>query len=163
MKRLRVRDIMTTKVITLSRSATTGEAARKLSDHRISGAPVLEGERIVGVVSKSDLLDMRTRSSREGQLTVDDVMTHLIFGVRPGDPAMLAVRLMVEEGIHRVVVVNEAGKLAGIISPMDVLRALCRGERVTELEADIPVYEGHADAAVAVQYVDLREAQESAA
>src|SRR5262249_51432904 len=98
MKQLRVSDIMTNKVITLSRDATTGEAARRLTTHRVSGAPVIERGRIIGVVSKSDLLDMRTRPSEPGEVTVDDVMTHLVFAVRPSDPAMLAVRLMVEEG-----------------------------------------------------------------
>src|SRR5690349_17753145 len=100
---------------------------------------------------------MRTRPSEPGELTVDDVMTHLVFAVRSGDPAMLAVRLMVEEGIHRAVVVDEGGKLAGIVSPMDVLRALARGELMQRREAPANNVEAHAEPAVAVQYVDLRE------
>lgn len=154
---------MTTKVLTLARDASTGEAARSLTTHRVSGAPVIDKGRIVGVVSKTDLLDMRTRSSAPGELTVDDVMTHLIFAVRPSDPAMLAVRLMVEEGIHRAVVVDEGGRLAGIVSPMDVLRALARGEPVQDRE-EMPTTsrEPHAEPAVAVQYVDLREIRVSA-
>jgi CBS domain-containing protein len=162
MKQMRVRDIMTTKVITLPREATTGEAARCLTTHRVSGAPVVDRGRIVGVVSKTDLLDMRTRPSEPGDLTVDDVMTHLIFAVRPSDPAMLAVRLMVEEGIHRAVVVDEGGRLAGVISPMDVLRALARGEPVQDGESPVTTRETHAEPAVAVQYVDLREMRVSA-
>jgi CBS-domain-containing membrane protein len=161
MKQMRVRDIMTTKVITLRRDATTGEAARCLTNHRVSGAPVVDGSRIVGVVSKTDLLDMRTRPSVPGDVTVDDVMTHLIFAVRPGDPAMLAVRLMVEEGIHRAVVVDAGGKLAGLVSPMDVLRALARGDSVQDRQESVTAREIHAEPAVAVQYVDLREMQVS--
>lgn len=161
MKQLLVRDIMTAKVFTLARDATTGEAARSLTSHRISGAPVVDRGRIVGIVSKSDLLDMRTRPSEPGVLTLDDVMTHLVFAVRPHDPAMLAVQLMTEEGIHRVIVVDERGKLAGIVSPMDVLRALVRGEPVQDRDAPVDARESHAEAAVAVQRVDLGERQVS--
>lgn len=159
MKQLRVRDIMTTKVFTLSRDTSTGEAARCLSDHRIGGAPVIDRGRIVGIVSKTDLLDMRTRRNEEGPTTVDDVMTHLVLAVNPSDPAMLAVRLMADKGIHRAVVVDDGGKLAGIISPMDVLRALARGERLHESEVAVSARQEHADPAVAVQYMDLREVQ----
>jgi CBS domain-containing protein len=162
MKQMRVRDIMTTKVITLQREATIGEAARCMTTHGVGGAPVVEGGRIVGVVSKTDLLDMRTRPSVPGDVTVDDVMTHLILAVRPGDPAMVAVRLMVEEGIHHAVVVDEGGKLAGVVSPMDVLRALVRGEPVQDGESRAAARETHAEPAVAVQYVDLREMRVSA-
>ena len=104
---------------------------------------------------------MCTRLSEPGDLTVDDVMTHLIFVVRPSDPAMLAVRLMVEEGVHRAVVVDDGGRLAGVISPMDVLRALAQGEQVQDRAESIPAQEMHAEPAVAVQYVDLREMQVS--
>ncbi len=158
MKQLRVRDIMTTDVFTLSRDETLQDAARALSNQRIGGAPVVDNGRIVGVVSKSDLLEVAAhRNPAEGRLYVNDVMTHLVFAVRPGDPAIVAVRLMVEEGVHRAVVVDDQGKLAGVVTPMDVLRAIVRGEQIQEAEAPDSDFMPHAEPAVAVQYVDLRE------
>ncbi len=62
-------------------------------------------------------------------------MTKAVRAVRPGDPVMMAVRLMVDEGVHRVVVVDDKGKLAGIVSSMDVLHSLARGDRVQEHDA----------------------------
>jgi CBS-domain-containing membrane protein len=166
MKQVRVRDIMTTDVFTLSREELTLDAARKLGRQRVSGAPVVERGRILGVVSTSDLLDLRDprdprdtsepRGSAGNDLTVNDVMTHLVFAVRPGDSALLAVRLMVEEGIHRAIVVDEAGKLAGIVTPMDVLRAMARGAHIEEDDAPSSDFMPHAEPAVAVQYTDLR-------
>jgi CBS-domain-containing membrane protein len=155
-KTLRVRDIMTAEVITLAATTSVDDAARSLTFHQVSGAPVLEHGRIVGVVSKSDLVDPRYRSSPSGKLTVRDAMTRAVHAVRPGDPAMLAVRLMVQENVHRMVVVDDQGKLAGIVSAMDVLHALDRGDRVQKND---PVFderqERHADPAIATEYIDL--------
>src|SRR5690242_8070186 len=105
MKDVRVREIMTSNVHTLAASTSIEDAARVLMTGHISGAPVLDRGRIVGVLSKSDLVDPLNRRSHEHR-TVADVMTNVIFAVRPNDPVMLAVRLMVEEGIHRAVVVG---------------------------------------------------------
>jgi CBS-domain-containing membrane protein len=116
---------------------------------------VIDRGRIVGVISKSDLVDPRHRAGVEHP-TVSDLMTRVVHAVRPGDPAMFAVRLMVNEGVHRAVVVNDQGKLVGIVSPMDVMRAMARGDAVQEHD---PIYEErrelHADPAVGTQFVDL--------
>lgn len=149
-KTLRVRDIMTREVITLVGSTSLEDAARSLTFHKVSGAPVMEHGRIVGVVSKTDLVDPRHRPSATGDRTVADAMTPVIYAVRPGDPALSAVRLMVEEGVHRVVVVDDNRRLAGIVSTMDVMRALASGARIQDEQ------EWHGDPAVAVEYVDLR-------
>lgn len=155
-KTLRIRDIMTADVITLVATTSVEDAARSLTFHHVSGAPVLEHGRIVGVVSKSNLVDPRYRSSATEKPTVRDAMTKVVLAVRPGDPAMLAVRLMVSESVHRAVVVDDSGKLAGIVSPMDVLRALARGDRVQANDAAFDDrQEHHAEPATATEYVNL--------
>ncbi len=157
MKTLRVRDIMTSEVYTLEAGASVAEAAHDLRMRGISGAPVLDRGRVVGVVSKTDLMTPQNWPVEAGQPTVDAVMTRVVYAVRPGDPVMMAVRLMVAEDIHRAVVVRDDGKLAGIVTSLDVLRALARGDAVQEgdplLEERL---EHHSDPAVAVDYVDLR-------
>ena len=156
-KTVRVRDIMTTDVITLVASTSVEDAARSLTFHQVSGAPVLERGRIVGVVTKSDLVDPRYRASAGEQITVRDAMTRAVRAVRPGDPVMMAVRLMADENVHRVVVVDDQGKLAGIVSAMDVLRALARGDRVQQHD---PIFEDrkerHAEPESVTEFVDLR-------
>jgi CBS-domain-containing membrane protein len=155
-KTMRVRDIMTTEVVTLVASTSLDDAARSLTYHQVTGAPVLEHGRIVGVVSKSDLVDPRHRSSGDAKPTVRDAMTRIVHAVRPGDPAMAAVRLMVDQSVHRAVVVDDKGKLAGIVSPMDILRALARGDAVQENDpAFLDRQDRHADPAIVTEWVDL--------
>lgn len=150
-KTLRVRDIMTSDVITLVGSTSVDDAARSLTFHHVSGVPVLEHGRVVGVVSKSDLVDPRHRSSPGHTPTVREAMTRVVHGVRPGDPVMMAVRLMVEQQVHRAVVVDDHGKLVGIVGPMDVMRALTRGDSVQGNDAAFDArHDWHADPAYVV-------------
>lgn len=132
MKTLRVRDIMSNQVQTLSTGTTVAEAAKLLTERRVSGVPVLDGGRIVGVVSKSDLVDPKSGLSEGGSRRVEEVMTHLTLTVRPDDTVMLAVRRMLDAGIHRIVVVDASGKLCGILSPTDVLRVVESGGVITD-------------------------------
>jgi CBS domain-containing protein len=156
MKTLRVRDIMTTDVYAVHAGASVEESARALNSRRISGAPVVDGSRIVGVISMTDLAQPWSRLA-DGSAPVDAIMTRLIYAVRPGDPVMTAVRLMVEEDIHRAVVVTHEGRLAGMITAMDVLRALARGNGVQEGDYALEEHlEVHSEPGVAVGYVDLR-------
>lgn len=139
-----VRHVMTEAIVFVQASTPTADAADILTRHRINGAPVLgRAGRVVGIVSKTDLLD--PRRGDDGQaLTVEGLMTRVLFAVRAGDPVMQAVRLMVEEDIHRALVVNDDGTLAGIVTPMDVLRGLVN---------ELPISEAAGDA---VRFVDLR-------
>jgi CBS-domain-containing membrane protein len=153
---LRVRDIMTTDVITVVSGTSVDDAARSLTFHHVSGVPVLEHGRVVGVVSKSDLVDPRYRSSATATPTVREAMTRVVHAVRPGDPTMMAVRLMVNQSVHRAVVVDDQGKLAGIVSPMDVMRALARGDDLQHADAAFQDRrERHGDPAIVTEYVEL--------
>ena len=74
-------------------------------------------------------------------------MTRVIYAVRAGDSILAAIRLMVDEDIHRVVVVGDEGEVAGIVTPMDVLRALACGRDLADPDQVDPP----------IQFVDLRE------
>lgn len=110
----------------LDSRTSLGVAARILAERRIGGAPIVSpnGDPI-GIVTRADLLDPRHASA---DASVESAMTRLLYAVRPTDPALAAVRLMAAENIHRVVVVNEHGTLVGIVTSMDVMHALARGE-----------------------------------
>ena len=141
----RVRDVMSEGVVFVNAETSAAQAADVLGRHRINGAPVLGNKgRVVGVVSKTDLLDARHRPEN-GEMQVEDAMTRVVFAVRVDDPLMLAVRLMVNEDIHRALVVNDDGSLAGIVSPMDVLRGLANGIHLGEDDTE------------PMSYVDLRK------
>lgn len=153
MKTLRVREIMTTEVQTVAATTSIEEAARFMTEARISGAPVTDGGRIIGVVTKSDVANPANWPTGDGVPTTRSVMTPVIYAVRPGDPVISAARLMALENIHRAIVISDKGELCGIVTAMDVVRALARGERVQEFEEP---QRRHGEPEMGVGFIDLR-------
>jgi CBS-domain-containing membrane protein len=143
--RLRVRDIMQEGVLFLHAAQRQEDAWKILHDNAVSGAPVLGADgRVIGLVSTTDLADPRRRAPMTTG-TVADAMTRVVYAVRVDDPAMSAVQLMIDEDVHRAIVVGDDGNIVGIVVPMDVLRALARGLDLREPEPQ------------GLNYVDLRE------
>jgi CBS domain-containing protein len=119
---VRVCDVMSSPVLTLSAGSTLAEANAALASARVGGmAVVSETGRLVGMISAQDCLDPR---HADPNAPIGDAMTRVLFAVRPGDPLTLAVQLKVDQHIHRVLVVGETGALIGIVTSMDVLRAM---------------------------------------
>ncbi len=110
-------DIMTPDPLTLRPDTSVHEAAQVLSEHRISGAPVVADDgRIVGIVSEYDLI------ARPGN-TVGDVMTREVVSV-PSNATLDRVRaILVTQRLKRVPVTQEA-RLVGLISRADLVREL---------------------------------------
>jgi CBS-domain-containing membrane protein len=132
LKSARVRDVMTESVVFLRSDDPIETAWDAMHRHGISGAPVLDRHgKLVGIVSMADLADPRHRPPTCGG-TLEDAMTRVVYAVKADDPVLHAVRLMLRERVHRAMVVNEDGTVAGIIAPMDVLRAPVRGDPLAE-------------------------------
>ncbi len=62
-------------------------------------------------------------------------MTPVVFSVRPSDSLSMAIKLMVAESVHRLMVIAEDEQLVGILTPMDVLKAIS-GSKLTSPELD---------------------------
>ena len=138
---LLVRNWMTRNLATLSPEANVAEALSLCRKRRIRHLPILEGERLVGIVSDRDLRDAspalsdpeRTRALRETR--VGDVMTREVITADPQDSIENVAQEMYELKIESLPVVAEdpvgnAGpavaieKLLGIVTSSDVMRAL---------------------------------------
>jgi CBS domain-containing protein len=120
---VRVKEIMTTRVITASADTPVPVIARLLRDNRISGIPVTDAEgAVIGLVSEYDLL------AREGK-TAAEVMTSSVISVSEDTDVDDVRHLLVERGIRRVPVTKWAGeaggqRLVGIVSRGDVVALL---------------------------------------
>jgi hypothetical protein len=139
---------MTSDVVTLPPDATLEEAEQCFAENRVSGAPVVDQGRVIGVISKSDLLD--PERPRTPGMRVADVQMPMVFSLPRNAPALSAVRMMLSEGIHRIIILAEDGRLEGIVTPIDVLKSLERGEHFEE--EDSRGVEVHADPAVVAEH-----------
>jgi len=150
---LKIADIMTTHVFTLEASCHAQQAALELSSRGYTGAPVRdERGRLVGVLSRSDLMDPERHEGALDGKEVADLMTPAMFTLHPGTPVIQAIRLMVREGIHRVIVMDERREMVGIITSSDVLGALARGDLAeTAFTADAGMRSGGPSAEASAQ------------
>ena len=108
------RDLMRTTLVTTTPDTSVGDAARLLSFHQISGLLVLEGDRLVGVVTEADVI------GKQGS-TVAEIMTPDVIGVAEDTPAEDIARLLTARRIRRVPVVRD-GRAIGIITRGDIVR-----------------------------------------
>ena len=124
---------MTREVVTLSPEDSLRTAVEKLSSRGISGAPVVENGKVVGILSLSDILSFLGRRhlmdlepedlEKLRAARVEEVMKKKVITVGDRDPVSEAVRLMTRHGVNRLPVVS-GGKLVGIIARADVVRYL---------------------------------------
>ena len=143
------KEIMRRKVITVDPQMTVREVAQLFVERKISGAPVVDGRgALLGVVSQTDLVrDENQRAQKsavpsfyqendtpglrsrgfhveEPDMTkVEAVMTPAVLCADERAPVQQIARLMLRRHVHRLVI-TRAGKLAGIVTSMDMLKAL---------------------------------------
>lgn len=150
---MKVKDLMTKNVISVKPDESLGDVAVKFMGNKISGAPVLDSEELVGVISKADILkQLSTAGSMHELLTavsglweknkkndnmdylkkiskrvVSDVMSRHVVTVDPESSIERAARLMTNRNINRLPVV-ENKKLLGIVARGDLIKALANIE-----------------------------------
>ena len=174
-----LRDIMTPDPLAIEPSASLREAIEVLRGASVSGAPVVSGQRVVGVISGSDILEFDVSSSgvpterpgmtelgglqatgeevedapgaffvdrwfdagsevwtrmsettspewdRMEEHQVSEVMTRRLITLPPDASVPEAARLMVEERLHRVLVMED-DSLIGIVSTFDIVKSVAR-------------------------------------
>lgn len=119
---LRVRQVMNPDVVTVPPHATMAELMEVLRQNRISGAPVVEDGRLVGIVSLEDLIC--ALAAKRSDDTVAQHMTGGVVTVGADDLAVEAVKLFAQHGYGRLPVVDQEGKLSGIITGSDITKGL---------------------------------------
>ncbi len=118
--RLRCRDIMTSSVKTATRDMRLHEVAAMLRDGDMGSLPVVDGGKLVGIVTDRDIVIRSIAEGKGPETSVAEAMTTEMFSVGPDDFAFEAVRLMGDRQVRRVPVVNADGSLEGIISMADI-------------------------------------------
>ena len=148
----RIGDVMTTTAITVDRITPYKEIARLLAEHRISGLPVLRmGREVVGVVTEADLIREQADTARrlrssgrrtwrlggppQPALTAGELMTSPAITIGPDATIPAAARLMTAHHVGRLPVVDEDGRLAGIVSRRDLIRVFLRSD--ADVAADV--------------------------
>ncbi|MGB4376615.1 MAG: CBS domain-containing protein [bacterium] len=147
------REIMTAPVITVGPEAKLAEVVKVMAEKNISGLPVVdEDNRVIGIISEADIVDyagktqavrlfgssgwispyddrIGSTSYRKGfellaNTPVEKVMARKVTTVKEDTPGLEVARVMNRKKINRVPVVDASGRLVGLITRADMVRAL---------------------------------------
>jgi nucleotide-binding universal stress UspA family protein/CBS domain-containing protein len=117
----KVREVMTHNVGIINPDATLEAAATKMEMLGVGSLPVFDGDVLVGMLTDRDITVRAVASGLDAKTaTVYDVMTPEVVFIFEDQSIGEAANLMAEKHIHRIVVLNRSGRLAGIVSVDDV-------------------------------------------
>ncbi len=148
---MQAKDIMTREVITATKETTVEETVKLLTENNISGLPVMEGKKVVGMVSEGDLLFQDRKLDPPAFIEilggviylkdpnkylegfrkmiatrVEDLMTAKVISIREETSSEEMATIMAEKKVNRLPVLNEEGELVGIVSRQDLVKSLIK-------------------------------------
>lgn len=127
----RVGNLMSVDPVVIEAEAPVREAEGLLKSYRISGLPVVQDGGLVGVISQTDLLNAHSSEligANWERVKVRHLMTRPAVTVHVSSSIERAARLMLDDHIHRVVVVDEEGQPVGVLTASDLLHVLLHDE-----------------------------------
>ncbi len=118
-----IRDLMTSNPTTIEPDKTVVDAAKLMGDEDAGLIPIVEGRKLVGTITDRDIATRVVAESKDPQSTkVRDVMTSRLVTIDPDQDLDEALRLMAQHQVRRLPVVEEDGKIVGIVAQADVAK-----------------------------------------
>jgi CBS domain-containing protein len=118
-----IREVMTSKVCSIDAEKPVAYAAKMMRDEDVGLAPIVEGDRLVGTLTDRDIAIRVVAEGRDPEATkVRDVASTDVVTVDPQQDLDEALRLMTQHQVRRIPVVEEDGRLVGVVAQADVAR-----------------------------------------
>ena len=119
-----VRDVMTSNPRTVEPSTPIVEAAQLMKSEDVGPLPIIEGDRLAGMLTDRDIVLRAVAEGKESQsTTVGEIASRDIVTVDPDQDLQEAARLMARHQVRRLPVVEEDGRLVGIVAQADVAQS----------------------------------------
>ncbi|MHA2365815.1 MAG: CBS domain-containing protein [Candidatus Hodarchaeales archaeon] len=122
-----VSDYMKKEVKTVTKDLTIQEAAKIMVENKIGSCVVVDEKNFpIGVITRTDVLNYFVMSGDkiDPKIPLVNFLKDNLITIKPSDQISSAKKLMSESQIHHLVVVDNTGKVSGILSTMDILTAL---------------------------------------
>jgi CBS domain-containing protein len=119
-----IREVMTSSPCTIDADKDIAYAAKMLRDEDVGVAPIVEGDQLVGVLTDRDIAIKVVAEGKDPQTTkVRDIASKDIVTIDPQQNLDEALRLMAQHQVRRLPVVEEDGKVVGIVAQADIALA----------------------------------------
>jgi CBS domain-containing protein len=118
-----IRDLMTSDPRTVESGGTIVDAAKIMRDEDVGIVPIVDGDRLVGTITDRDVAVRVVAEGRDAQsTTVGEIASRDLVTIDPQQDLDEALRLMAQHQVRRLPVVEEDGRLVGILAQADVAR-----------------------------------------
>lgn len=118
-----VSHILAREPVTIEPEAGVCEAARKMKENGVGSLVVVKDGEIVGIVTERDVT-YKAAARCDCSLKVEDIMTRRVITIKSTASIAEAARLMIDLGIRHLPVVDDTGRLVGVVSLRDLARAI---------------------------------------
>jgi CBS domain-containing protein len=135
---MKIKELMTSDVKSCSLDTNLAAVAKIMWEEDCGAVPVTdERGRVVGVITDRDIcIAAATRPNSEGEIPVRHVIANTLFTCAPNDDPRAALETMRQRKVRRLPVVDQQGRLAGIVSIHD-LALQARSSRSADMPADV--------------------------
>jgi CBS domain-containing protein len=118
-----IRDAMTDNPRKVDTTTPVAEAAKLMATEDVGSLPVIEGDRLVGMVTDRDIVIRVVAEGKDAQsATVGEIASKDLVTIDPQQDLDEALRLMAKHQVRRLPVVEEDGRLVGVVAQADVAR-----------------------------------------
>ena len=119
-----VQDLMTSNPCSIDSDKSVAYAAKMMRDENVGLAPIVEGNRLIGTVTDRDIAVRVVAEGKDPESTkVTEIASTALVTVDPRQDLDEALRLMTQHQVRRLPVVEEDGRLVGVIAQADVARS----------------------------------------
>ena len=118
-----IQSLMSDQIVQISKDSSVTDAAKIMTDRRVSSIVILEDKRLVGIVTDRDLRSRILAEGLTGDTLVADIMTESPVALDQHSLTIHAQLLMSERNIHHLPIVNDQHEVVGILTSTDLLRS----------------------------------------
>ena len=133
-----VQSHMTTDVITLGPENTLGEAREILLRKHIHHLPIVEGRKLVGMVTSWDFFKLGMSAAESKDMRLKEIMTTKVATLEPDQHLGAAAEVLTQHLFHAIPIVNEHHELLGIVTSTDIVRYEHTKEYPENLDRFVP-------------------------
>jgi CBS domain-containing protein len=120
---LSIKDVMTSNPCTVDAGQSVAYAAKMMREEDVGLAPIVEGDKLIGMLTDRDIAIRVVAEGRSpDQVKVADVASKQVVTIDPQQDLEEALRIMGKHQVRRLAVVEEDGKLVGVVAQADIAR-----------------------------------------
>ena len=118
-----IKDVMTSDPCTIDADKSVAYAAKMMRDEDVGLAPIVEGDKLIGTLTDRDIaIRVVAEGKNPDQVTVREVASKQVVTIDPQQDLGEALRIMAKHQVRRLPVVEEDGRLVGVVAQADVAR-----------------------------------------